>query len=360
MFQTSRKDWVELLALLRLVSDGTVPMADDRGRPTYSRRPLRAICRQEQQGLRTYTRDASTISITCPEQAPIAIALELWQEATTHAFNLLRTSEGDTLLDIDDAMEAFLDEIQLLSIGGTAEGQHHLTVEWADGGQGLTAVLSRVGNQPSRLLDGGRAANMKLEQTGTRFATPMAAKVNAVESDQSIRDRMLMVERMGSSLRYVNVADRVFRANLSLIDLHLGRLLTEMLRFSYMEDMLRFDELVAAMRVINPLKVSTELIEKHRYYEAKLQQLLLACLAGMRPGKIYTGATSMPPHLVVLSADGSPVLFDTADRETLAAFLLRNARLERGSTEKDKYGQLERENNVYYFKLNLKIGLTKR
>ena len=28
--------------------------------------------------------------------------------------------------------------------------------------------------------------------------------------------------------------------------------------------------------------------------------------------------------------------------------------------EKDKYGELERENNVYYFKLNLKIGLTKR
>ena len=28
--------------------------------------------------------------------------------------------------------------------------------------------------------------------------------------------------------------------------------------------------------------------------------------------------------------------------------------------KKDKYGYLERENGVYYFKLNLKIGLLKR
>ncbi|MEQ3146495.1 HpaII family restriction endonuclease, partial [Phocaeicola coprocola] len=41
-------------------------------------------------------------------------------------------------------------------------------------------------------------------------------------------------------------------------------------------------------------------------------------------------------------------------------WLLYNSRLEKGSTEKDKYGYLERENGVYYFKLNLKIGLLKR
>jgi type II restriction enzyme len=44
----------------------------------------------------------------------------------------------------------------------------------------------------------------------------------------------------------------------------------------------------------------------------------------------------------------------------LADFLFHTARLERGSMEKDKYGVMERENNVYYFKLNLKIGLAKR
>ena len=41
-------------------------------------------------------------------------------------------------------------------------------------------------------------------------------------------------------------------------------------------------------------------------------------------------------------------------------FLFRNTRLEKGSLDKDKYGFLEKENGVYYFKLNAKIGLVKR
>ena len=41
-------------------------------------------------------------------------------------------------------------------------------------------------------------------------------------------------------------------------------------------------------------------------------------------------------------------------------FLLLNTRIEKGSLEKDKYGFLERENGVYYFKLNAKNGLVKR
>ena len=35
-----------------------------------------------------------------------------------------------------------------------------------------------------------------------------------------------------------------------------------------------------------------------------------------------------------------------------ADFLFVNSRFEKSSTEKDKYGYLERENGVYYFKLN--------
>lgn len=363
MFETHRKDWIELLTLFRLLNEDTIARADHKGRPTNVRVALNGVSRQEENGFRRYRRTPDAVVITNdaePTAEPISVPLDLWEAATAHAFELLREAGTEEQVLIDDETEAFLDEIRLLSIGGTAEGRHHLVLSIEGEREGSAIHLSRAGAAPSVLLDGGRTANMKLEQTGTRFATPMAAKVNYLESENTIRDRMLLVERMGSSLRYHNVADRVFRANLALIDLHLGRLLTEMLRMSYMEDLMRLDDLVAACRVLNPLKVSTELIEKHRYYEHKIAQLLLACLAGMRPGKIYHGETSLPPYLVLLAPDSTPVLFDTAEREALAQFLLSNTRLLRGSMEKDKYGFLERENNVYYFKLNLKIGLTKR
>jgi type II restriction enzyme len=221
-------------------------------------------------------------------------------------------------------------------------------------------VWLRTGAFPTKILDGGRSANLKLEQTGARFATPMAAKVNALTTPNTVRDRMLLVEEMGSTLRYANVADKVFRANCAMIDLHLGRLLTEMVRLSYMEEVYRLDELAQRMNELNPLKVKSELIEKHGFYEYKLKQLLMACAAGMRPAKIYTGIEDLPPYRLILNPDGRPVAFPGGERARLADFLFHHTRLERGSMEKDKYGELERENNVYYFKLNLKIALAKR
>ena len=54
------------------------------------------------------------------------------------------------------------------------------------------------------------------------------------------------------------------------------------------------------------------------------------------------------------------ICYQKNDRQTFADFLYNNTRLEKGPTAKDKYGYLEKENGVYYFKLNLKIGLVKR
>ena len=44
----------------------------------------------------------------------------------------------------------------------------------------------------------GRTANLKLEQSGTKFATPTVNKVNALpESPTEVTERMLMIERLG-------------------------------------------------------------------------------------------------------------------------------------------------------------------
>lgn len=311
--------------------------------------------------------------------ARLTVDAELWADAANHAAEILRTApstaEGgnDALLEVDDAMEAFLDDIQMQSIAGISEGPWHILLGINGQKTAVTGIINRCGSITTRLLDGGRAANLKLLQTGTRFAQPMAQKVNYEGEDvlassgnsteaisRVIRDRMVMIERMGSSLKYDDVADKVFRCNLAMIDLHMGRLLTEMVRLSYLEDLTHIDQLLQRINEENPLKVKQELIDKHHYYEHKLRQLLFACLGGMRPAKIYTGNDTLPAYILLITPDGTPVLFDAADRDLLSRFLMHNTRLERGSLEKDHYGILERENNQYYFKLNLKLALTKR
>lgn len=360
MFTISRKDLGELLTLFRIVEDGGVAKAGADGRPSAEWLEVEAVMREEEGVIRCYRRESERIFIERNDSEDvIEIPLEQWSNTRKGLFEALRQTDDDLLVIVDDAEEAFLDSAQIFCIAGTNEGPHHLQLCTAAGIQ-KAGLWLRAGAVPTKILDGGRSANLKLEQTGTRFAAPMAAKVNSLEAPNTIRERMLLVEDMGSSLRYSNVADKVFRANLSMIDLHLGRLLAEMVRLSYLEDVVKLDELTERINEINPLKVKTELIEKHHYYEYKVKQLLLACAAGMRPAKIYSGQENLPFHFLILNPDGSPVAFSAVERMQLADFLFHNSRLERGSMEKDKYGMLERENNVYYFKLNLKIGLTKR
>lgn len=360
MFTVSRRDLGELLALFRLVEEMSVPEATAEGKAAEQCVEFEAVMREEEKVMKCYRREGNEVLIESSDSdETVRLDIEEWRSAANGFFEALRQNDDENLVLVDDAEEAFLDKAKIYSIAGTGEGQNHLLLATAAGLQPV-GVWLRVGAFPTKVLDGGRSANLKLEQTGARFATPMAAKVNALTSAATVRDRMWLIEEMGSSLRYSNVADKVFRANCAMIDLHLGRLLTEMVRLSYIEDVVRLDELVQRMNEMNPLKVKSELIEKHGFYEYKLKQLLMACAAGMRPAKIYTGVEDLPAYRLIVNPDGRPVVFPGGERARLADFLFHHTRLERGSMEKDKYGELERENNVYYFKLNLKIGLTKR
>ena len=181
-----------------------------------------------------------------------------------------------------------------------------------------------------------------------------------MESPNEVIDRMRMIDRLGGVLKYSDVADKVFRSNLSMIDLHFPRLLAEMVRTMYVEDMTRVSELTERIREINPLKIKEELITKHRFYEYKMKQFLMALALGMRPAKIYNGTDSAVEGMLLADGKGEVICYHRSRYQVFADFLFQNTRFEKGSLDKDKYGFLERENGSYYFKLNAKIGLVKR
>ena len=193
-----------------------------------------------------------------------------------------------------------------------------------------------------------------------KFAVPTINKINAEGEEDDVTSRMLMIERLGGVLKYNDVADKIFRSNLSMIDLHAGRMFAEMTRIMWLDGITKVSELTEEIKKLNPLKIKDELINKHGYYEYKVKELLLALAMGMRPAKMYNGTDSAISGFLFVTAEGEVLCYQKAFRQVFADFLYQNSRLEKGSTEKDKYGYLERENGVYYFKLNLKIGLMKR
>lgn len=357
-FDATKKEWSEVYVLFRLLADGALTAGTAEGE-AGRRWPIVRIAREEHNGTRYYDIEGERVHLM-GEEMDMWVARDEFARTADRIWAALKASSDDRV-ESPEEVEAFLDEVCIYDLEARTDDRtdFYVTFYSTDLPPVGFVVRSRMGVLIP-LLDGGRSANLKFEQTGIRFAAPTVNKVNALDTPGGVADRMRMIERLGGVLRYSDVADRVFRGNLSMIDLHFPRLMAEMVRTMHLEGITRTDELVARMIEINPLKIKDELIQKHGFYTFKVKQFLLALAFGMRPAKLYNGTDTAIAGFVMVDGDGALLGYQKAESDVFADYLFTHSRLEKGPTERDKYGYLEKENGTYYLKLNLKIGLTKR
>ena len=359
-FEATKREWSELYAFFRLLADGFVYAGTpDAKKNEELRWPVAMVQREEHDGTRQYIIDNEVIHIV-GENMDKRIPREDFETVAGLILDAVKQSK-EMEVTSPDGVEEFLDEVAIFDLEAKTDDRTDFYVAFYDRNTPLVGLCVRSKLSPMfPLLDGGRTANFKFEQTGVKFATPTVNKINAFGEEEDVIGRMLMVERLGGNLKFNDAADKVFRSNLHMIDLHFPRVLAEMCRAMHLEGITRVNELTEYIKQLNPLKIKDELITKHRYYEYKMKEFLLALALGMRPAKLYNGTDSAVSGFLVVDGQGEVICYQKAHRQTFADFLYHNTRLEKGSTAKDKYGYLERENGVYYFKLNLKIGLSKR
>ena len=372
-FSATKRELGELYTFFRLLADGAVSLGTSQAVKDDTKRwPIAMIQREEHDGTRRYyiepenvriitgTRDKDRTFVANADGAK-SFPREDFGDAAELILHILKTAIGEEI-EITEGLEAFLDAVNIYDLESNTDDRTDFSVAFWHPEAPLAGfnVRCRLSSM-NPLLDGGRTANLKLEQSGIKFAVPTVNKVNALpESSTEVAERMLMIERLGGVLKYADVADRVFRCNLLMIDLHFPRMLAEMVRIMHLDGIARVNELTGRIKEMNILKIKDELINKHGFYEFKMKQFLLALALGMRPAKIYNGADSAVEGMFLTDGNGEVLCYHKSERQTFADFLFQNCRLEKSSVDKDKYGFLERENGVYYFKLNGKIGLIKR
>lgn len=359
-FEATKREWSELYAFLRLLSNGRIALGTPDSKISEKYWPISYIQREEHDGTRQYYIEDTQIRIVSEkgEQLFPRTDFELVSNLILEA---IRQTNSDNITS-PDGVEEFLDAVGIYDLEANTEDRTDFSIAFWSSDAPITGVnvRSRLSNM-NPLLDGGRAANLKFEQTGVKFAVPTVNKVNALpESPNEVVERMMMIERLGGVLKYSDVADRVFRSNLLMIDLHFPRMLAEMIRLMHLDGITRISESTEIIKKINPLKIKEELITKHGYYEYKMKQFLLALALGMRPAKIFNGTDSAVEGIILINGSGELLCYHKWEKKIFEDFLFNNTRFEKGAVEKDKYGFLERENGVYYFKLNAKIGLLKR
>lgn len=359
-FEATKREWGELYAFFRLLADGNVSA----GTPDAKKNealcwPVAMVQREEHDGTRQYVIESEYIHIL-GENIDKRVPREDFATVADIVFEAVKQSKEYDVMS-PDGVEEFLDEVAIFDLEAKTDDRTDFYVAFYHVNTPLVGFCVRSRLSPMfPLLDGGRTANFKFEQTGVKFATPTVNKINAFGEEEDVVGRMLMIERLGGALKFNDAADKVFRSNLGMIDLHFPRVLGEMCRAMHLEGITKVSDLTEYIKQLNPLKIKDELITKHRYYEHKMKEFLLALALGMRPAKLYNGTDSAIAGFLMVDAQGEVLCYQKSERQTFADFLYYNTRLEKGPTAKDKYGYLEKENGVYYFKLNLKIGLVKR
>lgn len=359
-FEATKREWCELYTFFRLLTEGKVTLGTAKAKKGEIDWPIAMIQREEHDGTRCYYIEKEMVRIK-GENSEKSVPREDFGIVADLILQAVRSSSEDEVTS-PDGVEEFLDEVAIFDLEAKTEDRTDFYIAFWHPEAPLSgfSVRSRLGAM-NPLLDGGRAANLKLEQSGVKFATPTVNKINALpETPNEVAERMLLIERLGGVLKYSDVADRVFRSNLLMIDLHFPRVLTEMVRIMHLDDITRISELTEVIKQMNPLKIKDELVNKHGFYEFKVKQFLMALALGMRPAKIYIGQDSAVEGILLMDGSGEVLCYHKSEKPVMEDFLFLNTRLEKGSLDKDKYGFLERENGTYYFKLNAKIGLVKR
>ncbi|WP_294539657.1 HpaII family restriction endonuclease [uncultured Bacteroides sp.] len=359
-FEATKREWCELYTFFRLLADGKVVLGTEEAKAGETSWPVAMIQREEHDGPRRYYIEEDVIRME-NEAGVKSMPREDFGVVADLILQAVKASPVNDVMS-PDGVEEFLDEANIFDLEAKTDDRTDFSVAFWNAEAPLTGfnVRSRL-SAMNPLLDGGRTANLKLEQSGIKFATPTVNKINALpESPNEVAERMMMIERLGGVLKYSDVADRVFRSNLLMIDLHFPRVLAEMVRIMHLDGITRVSELTEVIKQINPLKIKDELINKHRFYEFKVKQFLMALALGMRPAKIYNGQDSAVEGILLVDGSGKVIGYHKSQKQVMEDFLFLNSRFEKGSVDKDKYGFLEKENGVYYFKLNAKIGLVKR
>lgn len=362
MLTATRREWSEIYTLFRILADGKLACGDASGRPTERMLPVSRVEREEHDGRRSYVIGDSEVRLL-GNGLDQAFPREDFAVAADKILGMLKGQNLD-VLESPEEIELFLEVLQIDDFEAFTDDRTDLHLVFYD--ESFPPMGFRIYSRFCAmfpLLDGGRTANLKYEQSGVRFSQPAVNKINYTDDPSNANEvarRMLYIESLGGILKYNDVADKIFRSNLSMIDLHFPRVLAEMVRLLHLDNISKISELTELIEERNPLKIKEELIRKHGFYRYKMKEFLLALAFGMRPAKQYNGKSSAVQGFLMVDAEGCPVCYQSMDREVFADFLYANTRLEKGDPEKDKYGLLERENRQYYLKLNLKVGFVKR
>ena len=349
----NKGEWSELYVLLKLLSTGELYAADEsleRIKDVYY--PILKIIREEDEGKHLeYVIVSEENGIEVRWNAERVRTVTQQEMAERAEFLYEKIIEGGKRAFEIPGSDQIMEELACTKISAPSTDKTDITMQIHDINTGYEpicgfSIKSELGSAPT-LLNASGATNFVYEVSG--ISDELAEHINEIDSKTKILDRIQMILSNGT-MKYSHMKNKVFSGNLMLIDTYMEDIIAHMLLLYYKNQATDCDKLIKIMEEQNPLGYP-----RNGIYAFKFKKFLCSIALGMMPSKEWDGHDEANGGYVIVKDDGEVLAYHIYNRDAFEGYLLKNTKLERGSTGKHGFATLYRENDKMYINLNLQV-----
>ena len=358
MFKGNKWEWSEVYALLRILADGKVYMADselNKLEDVYL--PIIKTIREETKGeIKVYTA-VEIISIYINGAKVKELPATELESASVNLFNEFNSKDSNGAFSVESTQN-FRDKILCYKLFTPAMDKNDIMVKIIDADTVYSTTIgssmkSELGSYPT-LLNAGKTTNFIYKIVHNypdliREANEIY-KVSGGKNHTDVRGSINKIIKENGTLEYRKMNNQIFEDNLVLIDSNMDKIIAETLLYFYKDGISNCNEMVEKLEQENPLNYGN--VNAYRY---KFKKFLTAVALGMKPATVWDGLDEAAVGYIVVTKEGNVLAYHIYNRNYFEEYLLSNTKYETASTSRNDFGEMYSEKGEDFIKLNLQV-----
>ncbi|MFA5187951.1 MAG: HpaII family restriction endonuclease [Patescibacteria group bacterium] len=212
------------------------------------------------------------------------------------------------------------------------------------------SIKSLVGS-PATLLNASGSTNFVYRVENISDVDVKA--INNIKTRSKIKDRLQAIITRHGKLSFTSLTSDIFEHNLRNIDTILPEILSNLLLANFMGHGSLLTELTEYLGAnVNELR-GFSLDETG--YKIKLKNFLHNIALGMMPNTEWDGLLQVHGGYIIVKENGEIVCYHIFNQDEFQNYLFKNTRLDTPSTTRHGFGEIYKEGENYFIKLNLQI-----
>jgi type II restriction enzyme len=359
MITGNKGEWSEIYTLFKLLGDTVMYPGNEKiEKISNIIYPIIKILRSESNGDYEYSIKDNIVIISGNEEI-LKIPISLFKEKAIILLETIKTNSSGTFAIPE--IQGFMESINCISLKAKSSEKTDIRIVIHDERTNQKPLLgfsikSQLGS-PSTLLNAGKTTNFIFKIENVELTLKDILHINNIDSRSKIKDRIQAIYDRGGKFEFVKADKQIFTNNLILIDSLLPQIISEIVFGFYTTGNSTMIDLLSVIETKNPLNFDTS--NHHQFYTYKLKRFLTDIALGMMPSKVWTGEYDATGGYLIVKADGDVLCYHIYNRNVFENYLISNTKLETASSSRHGFGEIYKEEEALFFKLNLQIRFIK-